>query len=376
MSITSSLASNFYSKPGLLPILCFVLLILVIGHHIPAAAGLLFTQDGASLNDFMRLSIFATGQIHWLTAWAVSQLFVLIHQRLTEKNTSIIRVANPFDLRVLLLTLLFSGIAWFGLILGHATMFLRIEPSAFQVMSGVVSGLVGTCLMFFLARCLDHICPNYGFWILLALLSLYGNGISLISEFAWIQTGAVSPIMVVASTLLLFLAALSSAFIIFYTSKNQGSEPRHLFAILLLASVIAQFVAQFLIWGFQEAVVNGTLNISNSAFNRIFTGTFIGTQIVALFVVSTIFFGRSAHWRDVFLIVIASGTIMVAAETNRQFGGIDWSSFNPLFWAVAAWMVHLGVLTKPPVRGWLDAPWPMEPPDDNFDDEFRRGWRN
>jgi hypothetical protein len=350
-----------------LPILATLL---VVGYHIPAFSHLPWPITPFEQEQYLRLSIFTVGNMGWLTAWALLQLYHLVNHVLTSRSEHATPIANPFNPFVLLLALGFSALSWIGLLQGFPQMFYKADITVTQLWIGVVTGLAGNALLFFFARCLNQVFPGYGFWGLIAIIDLYGFALSLPNAIEFYSSELLSRNIVILSVALCTLFFTTAIFLMRLAQNSKTFSPAHVLTLLTLIIAVAPMVSAFSYYTAQDflPLLNEALPVfaQGQAFNILATTG----SILVLFVLALLFNLKTGLNGRSWLIVGTIALMMAASELNALVAGFMWSQLQVVTVVFLAFCATEAdkLLPNPPAKNPAD--------EENFDNEFRRGWRN
>jgi hypothetical protein len=342
----------------------------VLGNYIPVLGFMPWPTDGQSKQQLLRLNIFAAGFTAWSSAWILFQVYELFKYWFSPKRQALVPVANPLNVRVLFLTLLVSGFMWVGLLQSFSEILFNTEITTLQTIAGVITGLAGTGLLFFLARCLNQVLPGFGFWGLLALGGLYGLANSTPAGIGFLASGAISPNRLAISALL-FVTSVGAAVFLMWPNKTKNAlTPHHIFAAIVLTAAVSPWLANIVFYLFEN-----TLPQLNEMLPTFAKGQALQWILITASIILTLIFmslsSSTSQWNARFwLSLLSIATIYLANELFVQFGGLPWPQLPILTLTFLAWCAHqvYGLIPVPPTSS--------EDDDVNFDDEFRRGWRN
>jgi hypothetical protein len=348
---------------------------LALGHHIPVGGVLSDAIDAYSRQQLSNISIFSAGFSSWFTAWVLFQIYGLIKHRLMSIRGGTSIVVNPLDVKILLLTLLLASFAWFGMLGSIVPIYTGSPLSTGQLLTGMVSGLAGVCILIYLGRLLDQVVPGFGFWILLACSSLYGLGLSVLPEIEFLLTGALSRNLAFVSLLLLLFCLVSAGFLARETTEALELPAPMIFASLLLSSVVAQWLTPFVFVPLEPFLPGfvGVLPdvVVEQAYRCI--AALIEIVLVLVLVFVSVFARRDTRvvWR--WDVAAAFVILLSSVELNILLGGLTWSQLSPLVWLIVTWAA-LKILTD--FRNHRGPEVFQETKDEDlFDANFRRGWR-
>jgi hypothetical protein len=347
--------------------------VLALGHHIPVSGVLSDAIDAYSRQQLGTINIFTAGFSSWFTAWVLFQIYGLIKHRLMSIRGGTATVVNPLDVKVLLVTLLLASFAWFGM-LGSIVPICTGSPlSTGQLLTGMVSGLAGVCILIYLGQLLDQVVPDFGFWILLACSSLYGLGLSVLPEIEFLLTGALSRNLAFVSLLLLLLCLVSAGFLVRETTEALALSAPMIFASLLLSSVVAQWLTPFVFVPLEPFLPSFVGVLPNVVVEQAYRCIAVFIEIVLVLVFASVFARRDTRvvWR--WDVAAAFVILLSSVELNIVLGGLMWSQLSPLTWLTATWAA-LKILAD--FRNHRGPKIVQETKDEDlFDTDFRRGWR-
>lgn len=344
----------------------------VLGNYIPVLGFMPWPTDQHTQEQLFRFNIFAAGFTAWSTAWMLFQVYELFKHWFSSKSQTLVPVVNPLNAGVLFLALLVSGFMWVGLLQSFTQILLNTGINTPQTIIGVITGLAGTAFLFFLARCLNHVLPGYGFWGLLALGGLYGFAISIPAAIGFLASGAVSPSRLSIAALL-FIASVGAAVFLMVPDKTKHAlNPHHIFAVLVLTAAVSPWVNTIVFDLFENILPQLDERLPQFAQGQAFQWLLISTSIVLtlifLFLMSSTIYRNARFW----LSFLSIATIYVTNELIIQIGGLPWSQIPVLTLVFLAWWAHQ-VCGEIPQSTTTSA---EVDEDVAFDDKFRRGWRN
>lgn len=320
--------------------------------------------------QLLRFNIFAAGFTAWSTAWTIFQIYEFFKYWFSSKPPALVPVANPLHVKVLLLSLLISGLMWVGLLQSFTQIFFNSAITTPHMIIGVTTGLAGTGLLFFLVRCLNQVLPGYGFWGLLALAGCSGFALSMPGAIEFFASGAVSPLKLAISAILFMVTIGAAVFLMAPDSTKSALSSHHKFAVLALTAAASPWAAS-IVFSFSQDVLphlNEMLPLfaQGQAFQWLLIGASIVLTFIFMFLISATSYRNARFW----LSLLSIATLYVTNELIIQISGLPWPQLPVLTLAFLAWCAHqfYGAIPKSPAS--------TEDDDVAFDDGFRRGWRN
>jgi hypothetical protein len=344
-----------------------IVLLFMLGIRMPALVYLFPDVDVLAQQSFLTMNLFANGFLSWITAWSIFQLYHVLKHRMIGKRDNAVPLTDPFDLRLLVLALLFSAMSWYGMVAGVIASFLDQPLDRGRLLMSLLIGTAGTCLYFFVGMLLERIRRGFGFWLLMLLQALYFAGTTSLQSLARAFEAEFSRKQLTLMVALLLASALAAVFVM-RPERRDGLTSRHIFAICLVAMCIATFVAPAIyaaivvVWPMHTAVDPASLSgIAVSLLALII-------EIFALLVAVWLFLGSLKNGLAAWDIVLGVAGMFIANEILVRAGAGFWPSFWPLHYMLLGWAAGEVVRALP----YREAK-PVE--DVALDEDFRRGWR-
>jgi hypothetical protein len=351
--------------------LCAVSFVLALGQHIPVT-GFLFgglTRDTQS--QMANIHIFSIGFSGWSLSWALFQVFSLIKQRSASAISKTVQVVNPFDIKIFVMTLIISSLEWFGVLSGTIPMFTQNAASTSRLLIGITTGLAGVSTLFLLGLWIERLIPRFGFWVLIALLSLYGFGSSVAFGIEMLVTSGISRNLAIFSLVLLLVSIFSAVFLVHDKQEHVPDNPPAVFSILLLSSVFMPWLTSFIYLALEPILPLFAEDLPEFALRSFYIFTILLVQIAFIFIFNWLFILRKSGVMSLLKVPALLAILLVASELNFVFGGLEWSRVSAMTLLIVAWAACTILKAYCNYRG----PIVVETKDD-FDDDFRRGWRN
>lgn len=342
----------------------------VLGNCIPVLGFMPWPIDRHVQEQLLRFNIFATGFAAWSTAWTIFQVYELFKYWFSSKTPVSLPVANPLSIKVLLLAFAISGLMWVGLLQSFTGIFFNTTITTPQMIIGGITGLAGTGVLFFLARCLNQVLPGNGFWALWALAGCYGFASSVPPALGFLASGAVSPVRLSVSVFL-FITSIAAAVFLMMPSKAKSVLNSHqVFAVLVLASAALPWTGTIAFYIFQSIFPQLNETLPEFAQGQSLQWSLITTSIILTWVFMFLMSPTSYRTANFWLSFLSIATIYVTNELVIQISGSPWPQLPILTLMFLAWCAHqlYGAIPGRPTSS--------EDDDVAFDDEFRRGWRN
>jgi hypothetical protein len=346
---------------------------LALGQHIPATGFLLNELDIQYQEQLGHISIFSGGFASWFVSWALLQLFLLVKYWWPSQSMTAPQLANPFDPRVVWLTLILSSFTWFSLLGNVVPIYTQIPLTTPQFLVGMTSGLAGVSILFFLGQLINRRVPGFGFWGLIVLSNLYGFGISFYSEIQFLLQGEMSRTVAAISILLLLLCLASAVVLAGKCSESSSLPAPAIFASILLSEVVALWLTPLIYLALEPVLLQWAAYLPEIVVHQAFRIVANLLKIVCALVFLALLASRNRRlvWRwdkAPFLVVL-----LVAGEINAFAGGLMWSDVSPLSWLIVAWASSKAWKAYSDYRGPVAVSTTTD--DDHFDEDFRRGWR-
>ncbi len=357
-------------RSSMVKAICFVGAALVIGQNIPAMGFMPWPTSVFDQEQLLRVSIFSTGITSWMSAWAIIQVWLMVAYWMRPIGQTSMPVANALSPITVGLTLGISGYMWLGFLQAYAQMLLHLDITQIQLWCGVITGMAGTAVLVYLARFLDHVSPGNGFFGVIALSQLLGFAVSLPGGIEFYTTGGISLKMALFSLALCAVLFAVTVFLMQAKQKADDLTPQHVFAILILTAAASPMLSTVVLLVFEDNI--GQLNeiLPDFARGQAFNVIFLLSVIVMTIVFGFLFAARNALNANTWLKLAALTIMYTVQELNALLNGLPWSAIPVLTMAVLGWCAHHLYQAMPKKRA--------SPHVENvdFDDEFRRGWRN
>jgi hypothetical protein len=351
--------------------LCAASFVIALGYHVPVTGFLLNGLTDNAQSQLASIHIFSVGFSGWSISWALFQVFALIRQKSASATSTTVQVVNPFDIKIFVITLIISSLEWFGVLSGTVPMFTQNAASTSQLLIGITTGLAGVSILFLLGLWIERLTPRFGFWALIALLNLYGFGSSVAFGIEMLVTSGISRNLAIFSLVLLLLSIFSAVFLVHDQQENVPENPPAVFSILLLSSVFMPWLTSFIYLALEPILPLFAEDLPEFAMRNFYIFTILVVQIVFIFIFNWLFILRKSGVMSLLKVPALLAILLVASELNFVFGGLQWSRVSAMTLLIVAWAAWEILKAYRNYRG----PIVVETKDD-FDDDFRRGWRN